>query len=216
MSLPRRSATFKVRIRGEWACFTRPEPREERISYDVMTPSAARGVLEAILWKPALQWRVERIHILAPIRLQSFKRANLSENLKLSGAIGRFLSDEKREPRDTLLLRDVDYVVEASFALTAEAGPDDDLKKFEETFLHRLARGECFHNPFLGFREFDARVEPAPLDWTVPEELRGRRELGLMLLDIRFQDRYGKKPVTPLFFHAIMENGVIEVPEAPR
>src|SRR5437870_5354745 len=99
-----------------------------------MTPSAARGVLEAILWKPAIQWRVERIHVLAPIRLQAFKRTDVSENLRLSGAVGRFLADEKREPRDTILLRDVDYVVEASFALTAEAGPEDDLKKFEQMF----------------------------------------------------------------------------------
>src|SRR5882672_12409102 len=127
MSSPRRSQTFKVRIRGEWACFTRPEPGEERRSYEVMTPSAARGALEAILWKPAIQWRVERIHVLAPIKLQAFKRADLSENLKLSGAVGRFLADSKRDPRDTLLLRDVDYVVEASFALTAEGGSEEEL-----------------------------------------------------------------------------------------
>src|SRR2546426_12580499 len=127
MGSSRRSQTFKVRIRGEWACFTRPEPREERRSYEVMTPSAARGVLEAILWKPAIHWRVERIHVLAPIRLQAFKRTDISENLTLSGAVGRFLADSKREPRDALLLRDVDYVVEASFALTAEGGPEEEL-----------------------------------------------------------------------------------------
>src|SRR5258705_387464 len=121
MDPARRSPTFKVRVRGEWACFTRPEPSDERRSYEVMTPSAARGVLEAILWKPAIQWRVERIHVLAPIQLQTFKRTDASGKLKLSGAVGRFLADSKRDPRDTVLLRDVDYVVEASFALTAEA-----------------------------------------------------------------------------------------------
>src|SRR5690348_11547872 len=132
MDSARRSSTFKVRIRGEWACFTRPEPGDERRSYEVMTPSAARGVFEAILWKPAMQWRVERIHVLAPIKLQTFKRADVSGKLKLTGAVGRFLADSKRDPRDTTLLHDVDYVVEASFALTPEAGPDDTLEKFTE------------------------------------------------------------------------------------
>lgn len=210
-----KSQKFKVRIRGQWACFTRPDVREERVSYEVMTPSAARGVLEAIFWKPAIHWKIKRIHVLAPIRFESFNRSEMSDNLKLGGAVGRFFADQSRELLDTRLLRDVDYVVEARFVLTERAGPEAEIKKFEEMFLQRLERGRCFRNPYLGCREFDARVEPAPAEWTVPEELRGRRELGLLLLDIKFHDEYGHRPVTPLFFDGVMENGVIEVPDVP-
>src|SRR6266581_8225989 len=124
-----RSPTFRVRVTGPWACFTRPELRAERVSYEVMTPSAARGILEAILWKPAIRWHVERIHVLAPIRFGAVMRNEVSEKLKIGGAVGSFFADEKREQRNALLLREVDYIIEAHFRLTGSAGPDDNLRK---------------------------------------------------------------------------------------
>jgi CRISPR-associated protein Cas5d len=210
-----KSRKFKVRIRGEWACFTRPDVAEERVSYDVLTPSAARGALEAILWKPVLHWTIKRIHVLAPIRFETFKRSDIPDDLRVSGPVGRFFEHEKRDRRDMRLLRDVDYIVEARFSLTAEAGPDDRIETFEAMFEQRLDRGLCFRNPFLGCREFDASLTTAPDTWSIPEELRGHRALGLVLLDIKYQDRFGLRPVTPIFFEAVMDDGVIEVPDVP-
>ena len=208
-----RSPTFRVRVGGPWACFTRPELRAERVSYEVMTPSAARGILEAIFWKPAIRWHVERIHVLAPIRFGAVKRNEVSEKLKVGGAVGAFFADEKREQRNTLLLRDVDYVIEAHFRLTQAAGPGENSKKFEEMFLRRLERGQCFHTPYLGCREFAATFEPAPPSWPCPDELRGTRDLGLVLLDLEFTDPDGRAPVVPRFFAAQLVDGRMDVPE---
>ncbi len=207
-----RSPTFRVRARGPFACFTRPELKTERVSYEVMTPSAARGVLEAVLWKPGIRWRIERIHVLSLIRFQGVRRNEVSRKASPTGALGRFFADDDhtRAQRNTLLLRDVDYIIEAYFELTEKAGPDDNLQKFVEMFRRRLEKGQCFHSPYLGCREFAARVEPAPGHWTVPEALRGRRDLGLMLHDLQFASGGS---ATPLFFNAVLEDGRIDVPE---
>jgi CRISPR-associated protein Cas5d len=210
-----RSPTFRVRVRGPYACFTRPEFKAERVSYDVMTPSAARGVLEAVLWKPAIRWRIERIHVLAPIKLVAVKRNEVARKASPVGDPGRYFADEDRVQRNTLMLRDVDYIVEASFGLTDRVGSDDSILKFVEMFRRRLAKGQCFHTPYLGCREFAARVEPAPESWEVPDELRGRRDLGLMLHDLEFaptDSGYAR----PYFFAAVLEDGRVEVPEAAR
>jgi len=210
-----RSPTFKVRARGPYACFTRPEFKAERVSYEVMTPSAARGILEAILWKPAIRWCVERIHALAPIRLMAAKRNEVARKASVDGDVGRFFADEDRVQRNTLMLRDVDYIIEASFELTARAGPGDSLQKFVEMFQRRLAKGQCFHAPYLGCREFAAQVEPAPERWEVPEELRGQRDLGMMLHDIEFAaDGSGRG--RPYFFPARLDDGRVEIPEVLR
>lgn len=210
-----RSPTFKVRVRGPYACFTRPEFKAERVSYEVMTPSAARGILEAVLWKPAICWRVERIHVLAPIKLVAIKRNEVAKKASLDTDIGRYFADEDRAQRNTLMLRDVDYVLEASFALTERAAPDDNLQKFVEMFRRRLAKGQCFHTPYLGCREFAAQVEPAPESWEVPEELRGRRDLGIMLHDLEFEPD-GSGMGRPCFFSATLDDGRVEIPEVSR
>lgn len=213
-----RSPTFKVRARGPYACFTRPEFKADRVSYEVMTPSAARGLLEAVLWKPAICWRVERIHVLAPIKIDAIKRNEVARKAPVGGGDpGRYFADEdgNRTQRNTLLLRDVDYVVEAHFVMTERAGPDDNLRKFVEMFERRLARGQCFHTPYLGCREFAARVELAPSTWSVPESLRDTRDLGMMAHDLVFGDGPDGAP-TPVFFHATLANGRLEVPEMPR
>lgn len=213
-----RSPTFKVRARGPYACFTRPEFKADRVSYEVMTPSAARGLLEAVLWKPAIRWCVERIHVLAAIVLDAIKRNEVARKAPVGGGDpGRYFADEdvNRTQRNTLLLRDVDYVVEAHFAMTERAGSDDNVQKFVDMFERRLARGQCFHTPYLGCREFAARVEPAPSTWVVPDSLRPARDLGVMLLDLAFGDGPDGE-ATPVFFHATLENGRLEVPEVTR
>ena len=213
-----RSPTFKVRARGPYACFTRPEFKADRVSYEVLTPSAARGLLEAVLWKPAIRWRVERIHVLAPIKLDAIKRNEVARKAPIAGGdLGRYFADEdgNRTQRNTLLLRDVDYIIEAHFTITDRAGSDDSLPKFVEMFERRLARGQCFHTPYLGCREFAARVEPAPSNWSIPDSLRIRRVLGMMLLDLVFENGQGG-PMRPVFFQAMLANGLLEVPEVPQ
>jgi CRISPR-associated protein Cas5d len=167
-----RSPTYRIRVRGPYACFTRPELKVERVSYEVMTPSAARGVLDAILWKPAIHWVVERIHVLAPIRFSAVRRNEVNSRLSPRGDVSHYYADEDRAQRNTILLTDVDYVVEAHFRMTELAGPDDNMQKFEQMFTRRLAKGQSFHAPYLGCREFAARFEPAPDRWDVPGELR--------------------------------------------
>jgi CRISPR-associated protein Cas5d len=210
-----RSPTYRVRVRGPYACFTRPELKVERVSYEVMTPSAARGVLDAILWKPAIQWVVERIHVLAPIRFSAVRRNEVNSRLSARGDVAHYYADEDRAQRNTILLTDVDYVIEAHFRMTTNAGPDDNMQKFEQMFTRRLAKGQSFHAPYLGCREFAARFEPAPDHWEVPRELQERRDLGMMLLDLDFfPDKSGG--ATPRFFPAVLENGTVVVPEMPR
>ena len=210
-----RSPTFRVRARGPWACFTRPELKAERVSYEVMTPSAARGVLEAVLWKPAIRWIVGAIHVLTPIRFAAFRRNEVGSKLSPRGDIGRYFADEDRQQRNSIVLRDVDYVIEAWFELTERQGPDDNLRKFEEMAGRRFEKGQCFQTPYLGCREFAARVEPAPDRWNVPGELKGERDLGWVLHDLRFaQD--GSGSASPFFFHARLIDGRLDVPEVPQ
>lgn len=212
----------RVRIRGDAACFTRPELKTERVSYEVITPSAARGVLEAILWKPAIRWRIHRVHVLAPIRFGQIKRNEVASKLSPRMDHGAYFADEDRVQRNTLYLRDVDYVVEARFEMTDQAGPGDTPAKFAEMFTRRLEKGQHFHHPYLGCREFPAHVEVAPASWTIPLDLRGPRPLGLMLWDIAHTPNSTRlvegqrvhlcEGCRPLFFEAVLRDGVLEVP----
>lgn len=218
---PRRcEETFRVRVRGPLACFTRPEFHVERVSYEVMTPSAARGVLEAVHWKPAVRWVVTAIHVLAPVRFVAFKRNEVSKRVSTDaarsamrgGALPAYFADDDRQQRNTLALRDVDYVIEAHFVTTPRWGPQDTVPKHVETFARRLRSGQTFHQPYLGCREFAAEVEPAD---AVPEsrlEPGWRpRELGLMLHDLEFDRPDGR--IVPRFFRAAIDvAGRIEVP----
>jgi len=198
------------------ACFTRPELKVERVSYPVMTPSAARGILEAVLWKPAIAWRVERIHVLKKIRFTAFRRNEV--NTKASpppaavvtggGEITHYFADEDRSQRNTVALRNVDYVIEAHFTMTDRAGPDDNLNKFVDMFNRRVRKGQRFHQPYLGCREFVADVLSAD---DAPTPISETRDLGLMLWDID----YGPDRNRPLFFPATLSNGVLDVPEDP-
>jgi CRISPR-associated protein Cas5d len=178
-----------------------------------MTPSAARGVLEAILWKPAIRWHIERIRVLSEIEFVAFRRNEVNRKASVpsarvvsaGGSYADYFADDDRAQRNTVALRDVDYVIEAHFSLTDRAGPSDNVAKFVDMFRRRLERGQHFHQPYLGCREFAADVlaadgAPAPIQLT--------RSLGTMLLDVE----YGAAGNRPLFFEATINNGVMEVP----
>ena len=211
------SPTLRVRVKGELACFSRPELSVERVSYPVMTPSAARGVLEAVCWKPAIRWEIERIHVLSEICFTSFRRNEVNKKasapaaaiVKNGGEIDHYFADEDRAQRNTVALRDVDYVIEARFHMTDRAGPSDNVFKFLDIFSRRVEKGQCFHRPYLGTRECVAEVYPA--DGEIPEAIDDTRDLGLMLWDINYGE--GKKPRnTALFFNAKLEQGILDVP----
>lgn len=209
-----------LHVWGENACFTRPEMKVERVSYDAMTPSAARGLLEAIHWKPAIRWVIDRIHVLKPVRFESIRRnevghkvpATLAERAMRVGRIDglQLLVEEDRQQRAATVLRDVAYVIEAHFEMTGRAGPEDNPGKHLDTFNRRARKGQCFHQPCLGCREFPASfalIEPGEPLPAVDPALRGERDLGWMLLDIDFSAGNASR-----FFRALMRDGVIEVP----
>ena len=198
--------TFGVRLHvwGDYACFTRPEMKTERVSYDVMTPSAARGVLDAIHWKPGLRWVIDSIHVLKEIKFENIRRNEVKP--KAAGA-GHIFVEEARLQRAANLLRDVAYVIDAHFVLSD--GSSEAEAKHLSMFNRRAARGQCFHRPYLGTREFPADFELVAGDGPkskLPESQRDR-ELGLMLLDIDY-----KHDMTPKFFRARLRGGVLDVP----
>ena len=209
-----KSEPFRVRVTGDLACFTRPEMKVERVSYEVMTPSAARGVVEAILWKPQIAWHVRAIEVLAPVRWASFRRNEVQK--VASPSAGPIVVDDERTQRNTVALRDVDYVVEAWFELTAKAGPDDPLAKYVDMFRRRLEKGQHHHAPYLGCREFAARVEPAPAEMR-PIDPTVQRPLGWTFYDFDWpgftggEAPAGKAP-RALFFEARLAGGVLQVP----
>lgn len=210
----------KVHIWGDRALFTRPEMKVERVSYDVITPSAARGILEAIHWKPAIRWIVDGIQVLKPIRFESIRRNEVGGKLSAisvgkaikAGRTDELISyvEEDRQQRAATVLRDVGYVINAHFELTAKAGPDDNVGKHLDIFNRRARRGQCFQAPCLGAREFSASFELIEDDAAPPvtdAALAGERDLGWMLHDIDFADG-----MMPRFFRAHMVDGYIEVP----
>jgi CRISPR-associated protein Cas5d len=180
-----------------------------------MTPSAARGILEAILWKPAITWHIERIYVLSPIQFTAFRRNEV--NTKASGPSATvinnggpapiYFAEEDRAQRNTVALRDVDYMIEAYFTMTEKAGPEDNINKFVEMFKRRVEKGQHFHQPYLGCREFIAEILPAD---NVKPASGEDKDLGLMLWDIDFGEKN-----TPVYFPARLEKGILEVPEKP-
>ncbi|MBF6598901.1 MAG: type I-C CRISPR-associated protein Cas5 [Dehalococcoidia bacterium] len=200
-----------MEVWGDFACFTRPEMKVERVSYPVMTPSAARGVLEAVFWKPEIRWRVEEIVVLRPIKFFSILRnevnSRASERAARSWAAsgGGFVIEEDRSQRHTLALRDVRYRITASIELRPHA--TDDVAKYRDQFRRRVLAGRCFATPYLGCREFSASFGPAsdlrPVDLT--------DDLGSMLRDIDYAPGGGGRGI-PRFFDARVQAGVLRVP----
>ncbi|MFK8112280.1 MAG: type I-C CRISPR-associated protein Cas5c [Rubripirellula sp.] len=204
---------FALRIWGDYACFTRPEMKVERVSYDVLTPSAARGIFEAVYWKPEITWVVDAIHVYKPIRFTNLRRNEIRQKVSASSAktamkAGRgklgFYADEgdNRQQRAATILRDVEYIVEAHFVVR---NGDDKPQKHSEMFRRRASKGQYFHHPYLGNREFPANFELFEGD--LPPSDVGTKDLGFMLHDIDFDDN-----MAPRFFRADMQDGVIQIP----
>lgn len=208
------SPTLSLRARGPLAVFTDVAFKAERVTVPVMTPTAARGLLNAILWKPAIQWHVQRIKVLAPVRFVSFRRNEVNSKAPMpSAALVRdggvppvLLADDDRAQRNTVALRDVDYVIDARFSLTDRAGPSDNVPKFIDMFTRRVEKGQYFSAPYLGCREFAADVLPA--DGAPPPILESRK-LGRILLDIDYGADGRNRPI---FFEAELIDGILHVP----
>ena len=210
---------IRLHVEGPRACFTRPEMKAERVSYDVITPSAARGILEAIHWKPAIRWVIDGLHVLKPIRFQSFRRNEIGAKGSAANAMRAMRSGDlagigldvaaERQQRATTLLVDVGYVIEAHFELTARADGDTEAKHLS-MFNRRAAAGQCFHRPCLGAREFPADFTLLPPEAELPPHQLASdqrdRDLGWMLHDIDFADGN-----TSRFYRARLVDGLIDV-----
>lgn len=205
---------IKVLISGDRACFTRPEMKTERVSYDVITPSAARGILEAVYWKPAIAWKIDSIQVVNEIRFDTFRRNELASKLSYQNAKAAYTKNvpvyvdvmADRQQRATMYLKDVAYIVTAHFEMTARAGESDTPEKHYNIALRRLRKGQCFNQPYLGCREFPATVSLVE-DGSVESYYQDidRFDLGFMLYDIDF-----KNSMDPMFYRAVMKNGVID------
>lgn len=205
---------IKVLISGDRACFTRPEMKTERVSYDVITPSAARGILEAVYWKPAIAWKIDSIQVVNEIRFDTFRRNELASKLSYQNAKAAYTKNvpvyvdvmADRQQRATMYLKDVAYIVTAHFEMTARAGESDTPEKHYNIALRRLRKGQCFNQPYLGCREFPATVSLVE-DGSVESYYQDidRYDLGFMLYDIDF-----KNSMDPMFYRAVMKNGVID------
>ena len=202
---------IKIQVWGDYACFTRPEMKVERVSYDVITPSAARGLLEAIYWKPEIRWVIDRIHVLNPIRFDNIRRNELEGKLALRSIQKAMNSDfepvetyieDARQQRAALVLRDVAYGIEAHFEIVSGK---KNTAKHVEMFKRRARKGQFFHQPYLGCREFPAYFELVE-DNFPRSSFSGEKDLGWMLYDIDFDNG-----MEALFYRAVMHDGVIDV-----
>lgn len=209
---------ISLEVWGEFACFSRPEMKVERVSYDMMTPSAARGLLEAIYWHPGLRYVIDRIQVCAPIRTMNLRRNEVEATISARTARtvmerGRgelyLATPEEIQQRAALLLRDVRYVIDAHFNITDKAAPGDNSGKFQDILKRRISRGQFYHQPCFGCREFPAQFKQCTERPPCPEELRGERDLGYMLWDMDYSD---PENIAPLFFRARLVDGMLTVP----
>ncbi len=220
---------IKLKVWGDYACFTRPEMKVERVSYDVMTPSAARGILEAIYWKPAITWEIDRIHVMNEIKFDNIRRnevlgkisSKTVSNAMQGKEISLFINANDKNVRDqraSVILRDVLYYIEAHFNMTGKAGPDDTVEKHYNVALRRMRKGQCFHNPYFGCREFPVAFEL--VEGEIPKsQFYGKtgetKDLGMMLWDMDFskvkEDFSNINEIKAVFFHASMVDGVMDV-----
>ncbi len=204
---------IQLEVWGKYALFSRPELKVERVSYEVPTPSAARGLVESIYFHPGLKWNIKKIYVLSPIKFTNIRRNEvkskiLAQDIRSAVTGGKnelyIASSQQIVQRAAMVLQDVHYVIEAEFEMTDRAAPGDNPGKFQDIVTRRMAKGQCFHTPYFGCREFPANFRP----WvggsvpTIPET----KDLGIMLYDFDYSDPAN---ITPLYFHAKMENGVL-------
>ena len=207
-----KSRTIRISIKGERACFTRPETPLERLSYEVITPAAARGVFEALLWHPGIRWHITQINVLNSIQFEVVRRNEMTGICQMGKKSGNqlynFYNEDVRAQRSTIFLKDVHYVVEGYFTLESD-NPGDNVAKFEAMFFRRLEKGQRHHQPYLGMREFPAEVGHAPDRWDILPEFIFK-PLGRMHYDFDYQ---GTQKDLPMGFEATIRNGAIQVPE---
>lgn len=209
--------SIRLEVWGDYACFSRPEMKVERVSYDVMTPSAARGLVEAIFWHPGLRWHIDRIHVCNPIRFASIRRNEIkckasASNMRTAMTRGGPLyiaAPAHVQQRASLVLTDVRYVIEAHFTMTEKAAAGDNPGKFQDMATRRMRRGQCYHQPCFGCREFPASFalfqgEAVDTD----DSLKGEKDLGFMLYDMDYSD---PADIRPLFFRAQLRDGVMNL-----
>ncbi|MFQ6832010.1 type I-C CRISPR-associated protein Cas5c [Butyricicoccus pullicaecorum] len=209
---------IRLEVWGDYALFTRPEMKVERVSYDVMTPSAARGLMEAVYWHPGMRWSVDRIHVCSPIRFTNLRRNEVKATVSARSArtvMGRGTGDlylctpENIQQRASMLLRDVHYVIEAHFDMTDRAAPGDNPGKFQDIIKRRVRKGQFYHQPYFGCREFPVNFKLCEQIPDCPESLKGERDLGWMLWDMDYTD---PENIQPMFFRAVLRDGVLDVP----
>ena len=207
---------IKVEVWGDLALITRPEMKGERVSYDVITPSVARGIVEAIYWKPAITWYIDKIHVYNPIEFTNIRRNEVSSKISARAVDSVMRGKSKplyinsktdRQLRASIVLKNVRYVIEAHFELTDKAGKTDTVEKHYNIALRKIRRGQCYHNPYFGCREFPVNFRLIEED--VPKSsLKGEKDLGYMLYDMDFTD---EGDIKPMFFRAIMRDGIIDL-----
>ena len=206
----------KVKVWGEYALFSRPEMKVERCSYDVITPSAARGILEAIYWHPGMKWVIDKIYVQKPVQFTSIRRNEVKSKISSNNVLPVYNGADKPlyistksdiVQRASLLLRDVSYVIEAHFEMTEKAVESDNPGKFKDIIMRRLKRGECYHTPYFGCREFPANFCLCEDD-KIETAYSGEKDLGFMLYDMDFSDLDN---IQPMFFRALMKDGVINL-----
>ncbi len=207
----------KVHVWGDYALFSRPELKVERCTYDIITPSAARGLLESVYWHPGLRWHIDKIYVCKPIRFTSVRRNEVKRKASahnvfsvMNGAKKEISISSRKEivQRAALILKDVDYVIEAHFDVTEQANQTDNAGKFKDIILRRLRKGACYHQPYFGCREFPANFELFEDDEVVTAYSGEQKDLGLMLYDM---DYTNKEQIQPMFFRAILEDGILNL-----
>lgn len=209
--------SVKIKVWGPYALFSRPEMKVERCSYDVLTPSAARGLLEAIYWHPGLRWSIDKIQVVKPIRFTSVRRNEVKSKVSASNALQVYNGVDKplyintKEDivqRASILLCDVEYVIEAHFEMTEKANATDNPGKFQDIIKRRLKRGECYHMPYFGCREFPANFALCEEEISSYYENEPEKDLGFMLYDMDYTD---PNNIQPMFFRAVMKHGTIDL-----
>lgn len=207
---------IRVEVWGDYALFTRPEMKVERVSYDIITPSAARGLIEAIYWKPAIKWVIDKIYVCNPIEFTNIRRNEVKSKLLASSARSAMNgshealyinTSEDIQQRASMLLKNVCYVIEAHFELTNKVGESDTVEKHYNVALRRLRNGKNFHTPCFGCREFPANFRLYEEDEVVTA-FSGETDLGFMLYDMDFSN---PEDIAPKFFRAIMQDGILDL-----
>lgn len=200
---------------GPRACFSMPELKTERYSYDIPTPSALRGMISAIYWHPSIEWKINKIYILNPIRSERIKRNEIGKTIPLiNNAETAFssviIANQHIQQRAARILRDVHYVVSASFIMTDKAYPEDNPDKISAIVNRRLEHGSCFTQPYFGCREFSSAFRKWPEKEPI-KTISDNRDFGLMLYDLDYSN---PSDIRPMYYHAIMKNGIVDVSNA--